>query len=211
MVSLTNFKLVDQELAQHSFRAERTSSEPRLDPYDKAQSNSTLNKQTHKSQVICREKNIEPNGSSEIETSRKQATIQCPRPQETSIAICPRETNSNGAPTSEQTIGVNKSNRMQSNIQLVANDLHYITSDEILSRKLATSNKVSAVPAPNFVVTWRNLKFSIEPKWHEKLVAKKITFAHSNTNQPIERKLVLDELDGTFRSGELTAILGPSG
>ena len=77
---------------------------------------------------------------------------------------------------------------------------------------------------PNFVVTWRNLKFAIEPKWHQRM-ANANPMAAFATRQPsrqpqqqvvgnqttaVVSKVVLDKLDGSFRSGELTAILGPS-
>lgn len=85
----------------------------------------------------------------------------------------------------------------------------------------------------NFTVTWRNLKFSIEPKWHQKVMssgklnpmrgfgagaAKSASLSRqqeenntaSQSSQAVT-KIVLDKLDGSFRSGELTAILGPSG
>lgn len=74
----------------------------------------------------------------------------------------------------------------------------------------------------NFAVTWRNLRFAIEPKWHQKLssaaaLAGRLAPANINRlaqspgpTQPGNR-VVLDRLDGSFRSGELTAILGPSG
>lgn len=85
---------------------------------------------------------------------------------------------------------------------------------------------------PSFVVTWRNLRFAIEPKWRQKLVgANPLAMLASQrdeaTNaratpgnqtaslpqhpQANSTKVVLDKLDGSFRSGELTAILGPSG
>lgn len=81
---------------------------------------------------------------------------------------------------------------------------------------------------PNFVVTWRQLRFAIEPKWHQRLrnstLASALTRSGSRgaTTSGKQReksqlktkdqsKLVLDRLDGSFRSGELTAILGPSG
>lgn len=85
---------------------------------------------------------------------------------------------------------------------------------------------------PNFVVTWRNLEFLIEPKWHQKLIANpagclnplsasnkrraqkqsKLQDHYQASQEPaVKTKIVLDKLDGSFRSGELTAILGPSG
>lgn len=98
----------------------------------------------------------------------------------------------------------------------------------------------SGSEAPDFVVTWRNLSFMIEPKWHQKMVNASLVGArtsakpasdqnnptrtsatatsvqqyHSNSNVPqstVQNKIVLDRLDGSFKSGELTAILGPSG
>ena len=80
----------------------------------------------------------------------------------------------------------------------------------------------------NFVVTWRNLKYCIEPKWHQKLsaasplesLANCIVTPTMKTRSQLGAadqqthcggKIVLDQLDGSFRSGELTAILGPSG
>lgn len=59
----------------------------------------------------------------------------------------------------------------------------------------------------NFVVTWRDLRFVIEPKWHKRV----LECAPASACQQAPAKLVLDNLDGSFRSGELTAILGPSG
>lgn len=72
-----------------------------------------------------------------------------------------------------------------------------------------------------FAVSWRNLKFSIEPKWHHKIatglagrpgpsLAADGQSQEATTGAPVTR-VVLDRLDGSFRSGELTAILGPSG
>lgn len=85
-------------------------------------------------------------------------------------------------------------------------------------------------PASDFVVTWRNLKFAIEPKWHQRVVnassvarlsgsatsktatdGAKTQQAPAGPQQNQSTKVVLDRLDGSFRSGELTAILGPSG
>lgn len=98
---------------------------------------------------------------------------------------------------------------------------------------------VSVDPVPNFVVTWRNLEFLIEPKWHQRLMCNKSLSplnaltsdrrkkqiktqnyepneSHPSGSQQqqqstVKTKIVLDKLDGSFRSGELTAILGPSG
>lgn len=93
----------------------------------------------------------------------------------------------------------------------------------------------------SFTVTWRNLKFAIEPKWHEKIAKKsssivalatcrvasttsktgpveganatevQITAPTSDSDSSPVSRVVLDQLDGSFRSGQLTAILGPSG
>lgn len=100
---------------------------------------------------------------------------------------------------------------------------------------------------PDFVVTWRNLNFVIEPKWHQRLAhntraalcdrkpsrgsrkkdpstsldlavvsSDKSRPANDEsvaqvTTSPTSTRVVLDKLDGSFKSGELTAILGPSG
>lgn len=79
----------------------------------------------------------------------------------------------------------------------------------------------------NFVVSWRNLKFAIEPKWHHRVLSSSVLQAFkprktsgrpsqgvqtaSSQQKVAHAKIVLDRLDGCFRSGELTAILGPSG
>lgn len=111
------------------------------------------------------------------------------------------------------------------------------SGDNLESKAVAVHTTVDLVP--NFVVTWRNLEFLIEPKWHQKLMtrrnlnsmnglssgkrgAQKQTklqdYQSSLSDQQqaqaaaaVETKIVLDKLDGSFRSGELTAILGPSG
>lgn len=69
----------------------------------------------------------------------------------------------------------------------------------------AEPSQSAASESANFVVTWRELRFAIEPKWHERVPVRQV----SQSGQPV--KLVLDNLDGSFKSGELTAILGPSG
>jgi len=92
--------------------------------------------------------------------------------------------------------------------------------------------ETTASRTPNFVVTWRNLRFVIEPKWHQRMlqaspiVSLNKLSLHQQQQQGIGggsinsqqqhqaaavTKIVLDKLDGSFRSGELTAILGPSG
>lgn len=91
----------------------------------------------------------------------------------------------------------------------------------------------SLVVAPgdrqNFVVTWRSLRYVIEPKWHQRVLEanllsswtkracrgllgeQKADIAANLDQTPSVNKMVLDRLDGSFRSGELTAVLGPSG
>lgn len=94
----------------------------------------------------------------------------------------------------------------------------------------------SLVVAPgdrqNFVVTWRSLRYVIEPKWHQRVLETNplskwteraynalIGERKANIAGKLEQadqltptnKMVLDRLDGSFRSGELTAVLGPSG
>lgn len=92
----------------------------------------------------------------------------------------------------------------------------------------------SLVVAPgdrqNFVVTWRSLRYVIEPKWHQHILdanpisswtkracrsfvgeqKAEIASSEIEASSPTN-KMVLDRLDGSFRSGELTAVLGPSG
>jgi hypothetical protein len=133
----------------------------------------------------------------------------------------------------------------------------------------SSNNNGNRSAAGQFTVTWRKLKFCIEPKWHERIAsgpsalialatgrvnspssssatataaaaaavaqqqktglgeagaAKASTTApdcpqaSANEQQqqqqpapPAATRVVLDQLDGSFRSGELTAILGPSG
>lgn len=120
-----------------------------------------------------------------------------------------------------------------------------INDNDSNSERSSSENHVCTtsddIRIPDFVVTWRNLNFVIEPKWHQKL-ANSTRTALSNTKQPskvnkeppssvespgtlaadgfesavrsstvCQPRVVLDKLDGSFKSGELTAILGPSG
>lgn len=99
------------------------------------------------------------------------------------------------------------------------------------SQPSTTETSESLCKGPSFVVTWRNLRFAIEPKWHQRVfnansmsaltgrtaenatnrqLPNQIT-SHQLSNSTAASKLVLDKLDGSFKSGELTAILGPSG
>lgn len=117
----------------------------------------------------------------------------------------------------------------------------------------APPSKAACRNAASFTVTWRKLKFCIEPKWHERLasgsaallalasratpqpspsscsssssLAQSSTLPATKTTSkpecaqtgaqqtpaPTTTRVVLDQLDGSFKSGELTAILGPSG
>lgn len=120
------------------------------------------------------------------------------------------------------------------------------TSEKHLPRNGTTTTIADDCRKPDFVVTWRNLNFVIEPKWHQKLAHN--TRAALTNCKPVQSpkkdsgtsfdlalvssatapqspdngaavqvsmtnttRVVLDKLDGSFKSGELTAILGPSG
>lgn len=116
------------------------------------------------------------------------------------------------------------------------------------SRQCSLAHEETGLGSNNnasFTVTWRRLKFCIEPKWHEKIAQSSpfialarrvgsssatpevqhtatesmgrqqiVAPATPNCLQPLSScvtRVVLDRLDGSFKSGELTAILGPSG
>lgn len=214
MVSLINFKIVNEELQQPVQRSrqelERGNNDNRMfvkvsphqnqEQHNDAQT-TTINQQTIKQQLISssqkqpKKSNNNNNSNESTNSSRSQTTTDHQRTNQ---------------------------------VQLFKPNLNY--SNQAANPNNA-SNEVSqmgAADAPNFVVTWRNLRFAIEPKWHQKVVnpVSSIAGRTSSVNRlanigggqnalsaslPPQSKVVLDKLDGSFKSGELTAILGPSG
>lgn len=63
-----------------------------------------------------------------------------------------------------------------------------------------------AASREHFEIRWNNLTYQVEPKWYHQKWASLTT-----GTQPEGKKMILNGLNGSVRSGQVTAILGPSG
>lgn len=193
MVSLINFKLVNEELMQQQQQQQQR------DQFDAARTNQMIINVISHQQVS--ENYPNENGSEKTIAENRKCQLQ-------------------------QISSSQQLKKMQKCSQL----LNASSNKFKQSTGLPEAGQISSSESThNFVVTWRNLKFVIEPKWHQRLVNNvnpKLRRAQNNPQLPTSHpasvgqptvgqsnvdKVVLDRLDGLFRSGELTAILGPSG
>lgn len=64
-----------------------------------------------------------------------------------------------------------------------------------------------------FEIEWANLSLEVQKKWYQKLNINSILNGNSDNeqNKPEKPKLILNGVDGRIKSGEITAVLGPSG
>mgnify|MGYP000931641681 CR=1 FL=1 len=72
---------------------------------------------------------------------------------------------------------------------------------------------LSISKSDHFEIRWRNLTYQVEPKWYQKKLR---TFAAESSSSDFvsnksEKTNILCSLNGTVKSGQVTAILGPSG
>lgn len=61
-----------------------------------------------------------------------------------------------------------------------------------------------------FEIEWANLSLEFQKKWYQKLSLSNL-LTGSESNKPEKPRMILKGVDGRIKSGEITAILGPSG
>lgn len=62
----------------------------------------------------------------------------------------------------------------------------------------------------HFEIRWSNLNYQVEPKWYQQTWRNATSSSSSSTTTPT-RNVILNGLNGSVKSGQVTAILGPSG
>lgn len=67
-----------------------------------------------------------------------------------------------------------------------------------------------------FEIEWANLSLEVQQKWYQKfslnsLLGGSSSSSNSSLDKPEKPKLILNNVDGRIKSGEITAVLGPSG
>lgn len=219
MVSLINFKIVNEDLQQQQQQPQPPGKDHGLDKgghgnrmFVKVMQHEHHQDQEAKSESsICMLENTTHNSSKGI---NKQ------------LIIC----SSQNEPRKQSDCSTNPNHQRTNKIRLLQpNPTNLLTNypDPILNLDNNSKSVSQVTPVvqetPSFVVTWRNLRFVIEPKWHEKVVnpisaiagrassVNRLASVGANQCSTLASKIVLDKLDGSFKSGELTAILGPSG
>lgn len=61
-----------------------------------------------------------------------------------------------------------------------------------------------------FEIEWANLSLEVQQKWYQKFSLNNLLNS-TEQNKPEQPKLILNGVDGRIKSGEITAVLGPSG
>jgi len=61
-----------------------------------------------------------------------------------------------------------------------------------------------------FEIEWANLSLEVQQKWYQKTNLSSL-LRPSDSDKPDKPKMILNNVDGRIRSGEITAVLGPSG
>lgn len=190
MVSLINYRVVSSELskAEQESDASRATS---VTPTDQASNMSYLNddlKSKHK---------YEPN--KQQMSPPPPATTQAP-------------------PQSPQRY---QSNQSAQKPAMQLNDQHVFANNG----KGPFDGKLAASKGDHFEIRWSNLTYKVEPKWYRQ---KMFGFGSANTapvdneansmsSKPVgsqprgSKAVILDSLNGAVKSGQVTAILGPSG
>lgn len=88
-------------------------------------------------------------------------------------------------------------------------------------------DKPPAKPAPSlsadgshFEIRWNNLTYEVEPKWYQQKLwsssssssqAQSSSSGKLHSSGPVRKTKILNNLNGSVKSGQVTAILGPSG
>lgn len=96
---------------------------------------------------------------------------------------------------------------------------HFNQPATIENKPRATTLEVKNPPASDhFEIRWNNLTYQVEPKWYQRKLGalSSSSYSSSNQNQPASRSQsrktnILNSLHGSVKSGQVTAILGPSG
>lgn len=71
----------------------------------------------------------------------------------------------------------------------------------------------------HFEIRWNNLTYEVEPKWYQQKLwsrsdstqAQSSSSGRLHSSGPIRKTKILNNLNGSVKSGQVTAILGPSG
>lgn len=220
MVSLINFKIVNEDLQQQQYHGKDHG--PERGSHD--------NRMFVKVMQHAHEDQLSSESSSPVTGNAQSASNKL---QNSQLIGCSSQKQLRKSSTNKNN---NNNSNSNENSNLTTIDHHQRTNKAYLSKPSSTNlnypnpiqnldnNKpVSQQVAPSFVVTWRNLRFAIEPKWHEKVAnpisavvgragsVNRLASVGANQCNTLASKIVLDKLDGSFKSGELTAILGPSG
>lgn len=61
-----------------------------------------------------------------------------------------------------------------------------------------------------FEIEWANLSLEVQKKWYQKVSLSNLLTGSEN-NKPERPRMILNGVDGRIKSGEITAVLGPSG
>lgn len=97
------------------------------------------------------------------------------------------------------------------NFKLVINSAngksHSQKSEEF---KSASTEKQLAAKNEHFEIRWNNLTYQVEPKWYQQRWQSLSNRGESNGGKQRKTR-ILDNLNGSVKSGQVTAILGPSG
>lgn len=86
--------------------------------------------------------------------------------------------------------------------------------DKLSSFKRSPNSSISDKAKEHFEIRWTNLTYEVEPKWYRQklnLFSSSSSSSGGGARTSGDKTSILDNLNGSVRSGQVTAILGPSG
>lgn len=97
--------------------------------------------------------------------------------------------------------------QFQLECQTETNKYHFNQQSTIDSKQ----TKLGSNKSEHFEIRWNNLTYQVEPKWYRQKWQALTGGSGSSASRLPGKTNILNSLNGSVRSGQVTAILGPSG
>lgn len=94
-------------------------------------------------------------------------------------------------------------NQQSNTAATTTNNKHHVLNSNILPN----GHKINR---EHFEIRWNNLNYQVEQKWYRQKLAS-LTSKNNGNPQVKSKANILNNLSGSVKSGQVTAILGPSG